>query len=35
MDFWNKNIEDMRAVPLKYTKERADEYCTDKIDCTS
>lgn len=33
MDFWNKNIEDMRAVPLKYTKERADEYCTDKIDC--
>lgn len=33
MDFWNKNIEDMRAVPLKYTKERTDEYCTDKIDC--
>lgn len=33
MDFWNRNIEDMRAVPLKYTKERADEYCTDKIEC--
>lgn len=33
MDFWNRNIEEMRAVPLKYTKERADEYCTDKIDC--
>lgn len=33
MDFWNRNIEDMRAVPLSYTKEKAEEYCTDKIDC--
>ena len=33
MDFWSRNIEDMRAVPLTYTKEKADEYCTDKVDC--
>ena len=33
LDFWNKNIEDMRAFPLTYTKTKADEYCTDKIDC--
>lgn len=33
MDFWNRNIEDMRAVPLSYMKEKAEEYCTDKIDC--
>ena len=33
MDFWNRNIEDMRAVPLSYTQEKAEEYCTDKIDC--
>ena len=33
LDFWNKNIEDMRAFPLTYSKTKADEYCTDKIDC--
>ena len=33
MDFWSKNIDEMRAFPLTYTKERADEYCTDKLDC--
>ena len=33
LDFWNKNIEDMRAFPLTYTKTKADEYCTDKVDC--
>ena len=33
IDFWNRNIENMRAVPLSYTKEKAEEYCTDKIDC--
>ena len=33
IDFWNRNIEDMRAVPLSYTKEKTEEYCTDKIDC--
>ena len=31
--FWSKGIEEMRAFPLTYTKEKADEYCTDKIDC--
>lgn len=33
LSFWEKNISDMRSIPLTYTKERADEYCTDKIDC--
>lgn len=31
--FWRKNIEEMRQTPLTYTKEKAPEYCTDKIDC--
>lgn len=33
MDFWKKNLDEMRKTPLKYTKTRAEEYCTDKIDC--
>ena len=33
LDFWNKNIEDMRAFPLTYSKTKAEEYCTDKVDC--
>ena len=33
MDFWKKNMEELKTVPLKYTKELAPEYCTDKIDC--
>ena len=33
LDFWNKNIEDMRAFPLTYTKTKVEEYCTDKVDC--
>ena len=32
-DFWSKNIEDMRRAPLSYSREKAEEYCTDKIDC--
>lgn len=32
-EFWSKNIEEMRQTPLTYTKEKATEYCTDKIDC--
>ena len=32
-EFWRKNIEEMRQTPLTYTKEKATEYCTDKIDC--
>ena len=31
--FWQKNLEALKQVPLKYTKELAKEYCTDKIDC--
>lgn len=33
MDFWSKNISEASEFPLKYTKEKAEEYCTDKIDC--
>ena len=33
LDFWNKNIEDMRAFPLTYPKTIAEEYCTEKVDC--
>ena len=33
LDFWSKNTEAMRAFPLAYTKEKAEEYCTDKVDC--
>ena len=33
MAFWSKNIDEMRAFPLKYSKEKAEEYCTDKTDC--
>ncbi len=33
MTFWNSNINEMRKMPLRYTKELAKEYCTDKIDC--
>lgn len=33
MDFWNDNIAEMRKQPLSYTKERADEYCTEAFDC--
>lgn len=32
-DFWKKNLDEMRKTPLKYTTTKAEEYCTDKIDC--
>lgn len=32
-DFWKSNIEEMRTMPLEYTKEKAEEYCTADIDC--
>lgn len=32
-EFWNENIKEMRTMSLKYTKEIAEEYCTDKVDC--
>lgn len=33
IDFWTSNIRESSEFTLKYTKERAKEYCTDKIDC--
>lgn len=33
MDFWQKNIEDIRKTPVKYTTEEAEEYSTDKMRC--
>ena len=32
-NFWNKAKEEAARYPLRYTRERAEEYCTDKIDC--
>ncbi len=32
-DFWKRTIEEAETFPLTYTKELAEEYCTDKIDC--
>lgn len=32
-DFWAKNKAESAAFPLQYTKERAEKYCTDRIDC--
>lgn len=31
--FWQKNVEELKQVPLSYTKELYKDYCTDKIDC--
>ncbi len=31
--FWQKNLDDLKRVPMNYTKELAKEYCTDKMDC--
>ena len=31
--FWQQNLDELKNVPLGYTKEIAKEYCTDKIDC--
>lgn len=33
MDFWQKNIKDIRKAPVKYTTEEAEEYSTDKMRC--
>ena len=33
MDFWKNNIKEASEFPLKYTREKAEEYCTEKIDC--
>ena len=31
--FWQKNMEELKQVPMSYTKELYKDYCTDKIDC--
>lgn len=33
LDFWEKNKAEAAAFPLKYSKERAPEYCTEKVEC--
>lgn len=33
MAFWNSQLEELKKFPLKYTKEAAHEYDTDKADC--
>lgn len=33
MEFWKNNIKEASEFPLKCTKEKAEEYCTEKIDC--
>lgn len=31
--FWQKNVEELKQVPMSYTKELYKDYCTDKIYC--
>lgn len=31
--FWNSAKAELAGTPLRYTRERAEEYCTDKVDC--
>lgn len=31
--FWQKNVEELKQVPMSYTKELYKDYCTNKIDC--
>lgn len=31
--FWQKNVEELKQVPMSYIKELYKDYCTDKIDC--
>lgn len=31
--FWQKNVEELKQVPMSYNKELYKDYCTDKIDC--
>lgn len=33
MSFWQKQLDQLKKTPLSYTRERAEEYCTDKIVC--
>lgn len=31
--FWQDGVKEMRKLPLRYERELAKEYCTEKIDC--
>lgn len=31
--FWQQTVAEARKTPISFTRERAEEYCTDKIDC--
>ena len=33
LPFWEANRAELAQLPLNYTKTRAEEYCTDRIDC--
>lgn len=33
MTFWQKQLDGLKKMPLSYTRERAEQYCTDKILC--
>lgn len=33
MTFWQQQMDQLKKTPLSYTRERAEEYCTDKIVC--
>lgn len=33
MTFWKNNVKELEKTPLYYTKELAEEYCTDKVTC--
>ncbi len=32
-EFWERNKAELAALPLRYTIERAEKYCTDRIEC--
>lgn len=32
-EFWDNNKAEAAKFPLKYSKKRIEEYCTDKVDC--
>lgn len=32
-EFWDKNIDDVQKLPLKFTKEKVEKYSTDEFDC--
>lgn len=33
MAFWQKQLDQLKKTPLSYSRERAEEYCTDKVVC--